>query len=248
MKKIIIGILNKFGYRISKAPITLNGLKVEPDFISKHNWILKYKFETIIDIGANKGQFAARFRVLFPEAWIYSFEPIPEVYDQLSKLFELDAKFKAFNLGLGKQSGTIDFFQNEFSDSSSALPMKSLHKENFPFTVKEKQIQIKVECLDEVMNSIPVSKPLLVKIDVQGFEEMVILGGENTIKNASVIIVEVSFCELYEDQIYFNTIYDHFQRLGFTYRGNYGQLLSPIDGSVLQADAIFINDNSAIAD
>ncbi|WP_158093922.1 FkbM family methyltransferase [Algoriphagus ratkowskyi] len=222
----------------------LNGLKVEHDFISKHNWILKYNFKTIIDIGANRGQFASRFRVLFPESWIYSFEPIPEVYEQLCKRFELDTKFKAFNLGLGKQSGTIEFYQNEFTDSSSALPMKSLHKVNFPKTYIEKQIQIKIDRLDEIMKSITTSNPLLVKIDVQGFEEMVILGGKDTLIRASIVIVEVSFYELYENQVYFKTIYDHMDRLGFTYRGNYDQLISPIDGCVLQSDAIFIRENA----
>tara|TARA_R110002020_G_scaffold47937_2_gene137028 strand:+ start:87251 stop:88120 length:870 start_codon:yes stop_codon:yes gene_type:complete len=245
MKQLIIKSLKKLGYKLAKAPIMLNELEVKYDFIPKHRWILNYKFSFIIDVGANRGQFAARFRALFPEAIIYSFEPIPEVYDQLCKRFEKDANFKGFNLGLGKESGEINFFQNEFSDSSSALPMKNLHKENFPKTTNEKQIEIKVECLDTVMKSISISHPLLIKIDVQGFEEMVIIGGEKTIRSASVVIVEVSFRELYEDQVYFKTIYDHMQRLGFSYSGNYGQLLSPIDGSVLQADSIFINNNLA---
>lgn len=244
MKGLIINILNKFGYRITKAPIILNGLKVEHDFVSKHQWFLKYKFETILDIGANKGQFAARFRVLFQEAWIYSFEPIPEVYELLCKRFEGDKKFKAFNLGLGKQSETIQFYQNDFSDSSSVLPMKSLHKENFPQTLNEKLIEIKIDRLDSIAKSITISDFLLVKIDVQGFEEMVILGGEETIKKAKVLIVEVSFYELYENQIYFKTIFNHMNRLGFTYHGNYEQLVSPINGCILQADAIFVNENS----
>ncbi|MBB6327814.1 FkbM family methyltransferase [Algoriphagus iocasae] len=243
MKEILIRLLKKFGYRLTKAPITLNGLKVEHDFLSRHNWILKYGIETIIDIGANKGQFAARFRVLFPDAWIYSFEPIPEVYDQLCKRFELDTKFQAFNLGLGKHSGEIDFFQNEFTDSSSALPMKKLHKENFPRTSNEKKIQIKIERLDEIMKSIVSSSPMLIKIDVQGFEEMVILGGKDTLIKASVVIVEVSFYELYENQVFFKTIYEHMLSLAFSYHGNYEQLVSPVDGCVLQADAIFIKEN-----
>lgn len=243
MKRLFVNLLKRFGYGLAKAPIILNGLKVEHDFLSKHHWILKYEFETIIDIGANKGQFAARFRVLFPEAWIYSFEPIPEVYDQLCKRFKSDSKFKAFNLGLGEQSGSIDFFQNEFTDSSSALPMKRLHKENFPRTSNEKQIQIKIDRLDEVMKTIMMSYPILIKIDVQGFEEMVILGGKEALKKASIVIVEVSFYELYENQVYFKTIYDHMLSLDFSYRGNYEQLISPLDGCVLQADAIFVKEN-----
>ena len=243
MKRLFINLLNKLGYRLVKAPIVIERLKVESNFLLKHKWIVKYNFETIIDIGANKGQFAARFRVLFPDAMIYSFEPIPEVFDELCKRFEKDNNFKAFNLGLGREPGTIDFYQNEFSDSSSALPMKRLHKDNFPKTSKEKLIKIKVGSLDEVMQSLMIGNSVLIKIDVQGFEELVILGGKETLKKALIVIVEVSFYELYESQVYFNTIYNHLFNLGFSYRGNYEQLISPLDGSILQADAIFFKEN-----
>jgi hypothetical protein len=93
-------------------------------------------------------------------------------------------------------------------------------------------------------DSMPLLKtPLLIKIDVQGFERMVILGGIQTIKKAEVLIVEVSFQELYENQVPFDTIYSLLTGLGFTFIGNYDQLLSPKDGSILQADAIFLNQS-----
>ncbi|EAZ82442.1 FkbM family methyltransferase [Algoriphagus machipongonensis] len=243
MKLLINRILNKLGYSITKAPLVINGIKVEYNFLEKHSWIVKYNISTILDIGANKGQFAARFRILFPKAKIYSFEPIPEIFEHLCARFKLDENFKAFNLGLGNKSGKIDFFQNEFSDSSSAFPMKGLHKSNFPKTIHEKQIRIDVERLDDVMNDISFAQPLLIKIDVQGFEEMVILGGLKTLSKAEIVIVEVSFFELYENQVYFETIYNHMKSLFFSFKGNFEQLISPIDGCVLQADAIFVRDN-----
>jgi FkbM family methyltransferase len=235
--------IQRFGYTLEKAPVHIKGVKVEYDFLKKHQWILNLDIQTILDIGANKGQFAARFRFLFPETWIFSFEPIPEIYEQLCKRFATDSKFKAFNLGIGKESGSIDFFQNEFTDSSSAFPMKGLHIESFPKTSVVKKIQIEIYSLDEVVKSISISFPLLIKIDVQGFEEMVILGGKDTLKKASIVIIEVSFYELYENQVFFSSIYDYMQDLGFSYHGNYEQLLSPLDGSILQADAIFLREN-----
>jgi hypothetical protein len=82
--------------------------------------------------------------------------------------------------------------------------------------------------------------PILIKIDVQGFEDKVIAGGADTIKKAKVIIIEVTFKELYTDQPLFHDIYEMLSKLGFTYHGNFDQLPSPVTGEILQADAIFI--------
>jgi FkbM family methyltransferase len=247
MKRLLTLFFRFLGYEVKKGPQVISGTKVEYYFFKNHRWVMEYKFQTIIDIGANKGQFASRFRLLFPEAEIHSFEPIPQVYQELVGKFSQDAKFHAYNLGLGSDKGTFDFFQNDFSDSSSLLPMKDLHKESFPFTRNEKLIRIQVERLDSVAEGISLSQPLMVKIDVQGFEEQVILGGKNTLQQALLVIVEVSFVELYENQVYFDTIYSLLKDLGFRYAGNYDQLISPLNGSILQADAIFLNEKIASA-
>lgn len=241
IKRIARNFLANFGIRMARAPINVKGLKVEHNFFERHQWLSNYNFETILDIGANKGQFAARMRLLFPKAKIYSFEPIPEVYNDLCLKFEKDKNFKAFNIGLGQESGTFDFFQNDFSDSSSLLPMKDFHKETFPQTLNEKKIQIKVESLDVFASTLKLKSPLLIKIDVQGFEKMVILGGKETLKKADLVIVEVSFFALYENQVFFGSVYSELIALGFEYQGNYEQMSSPIDGCILQADAIFRN-------
>lgn len=241
MKDRINHFLRGFGYEVRKGPISVSGLQVEPDFFKKNAWIKNKGFQTILDIGANQGQFAGRFRLLFPNAHIYSFEPIPEVYLALCRKFDKDPHFTAFNLGLGDIPGLFDFYLNQFPDSSSLLPMKSLHIEIFPFTQHSSQIKIKVETLDRLATNLPLQGPLLVKIDVQGFEKKVILGGLETIKKASMVMVEVSYQELYENQNSFEDIFSLLKDLGFAFVGNYDQLLSPKDCSILQADAIFVN-------
>jgi hypothetical protein len=81
--------------------------------------------------------------------------------------------------------------------------------------------------------------PLLLKLDVQGFEDKVIAGGENVVARAKIIIIEVSFQPLYEGGLLFDDIYRILKERGFAYHGNFDQLLSPKDGRALQADAIF---------
>ena len=244
MKKFILRLVKKLGYSISKGKVKYNGIFVEHDFEIKHKWLRERNIKTVLDIGANTGQFASKARALFPTAQIYSFEPIQAVYALLDKKFENDLKFKSFNLGLGDSKGIVSFFQNEFSDSSSLLPMNQLHKENFPKTINEKKIEIQIDQLDNLINDLDLERPILIKIDVQGFEDKVISGGEKVIEMANIAIIEVGFYKLYENQVMFDDILLKMNSLGFIYKGNYDQLISPLNGSVLQADAIFINDKA----
>jgi hypothetical protein len=79
-----------------------------------------------------------------------------------------------------------------------------------------------------------------VKIDVQGYEDRVIAGGDAVISRSKAMIVEVSFQELYEGQPLFDDIYQRLKQKGFAYMGNLYQLLNPADAAVLQADALFV--------
>ena len=147
--------------------------------------------------------------------------------------------FEAYNIALGEEKGIVSFSQNEFSDSSSCLKMKDRHKEAFPYTSNESEIKVKMTTLDEAINTNDIKSPYLVKLDVQGFEEKVINGGQNIIQNADYIITEVSFVELYENQPLFAVLYEKLTGMGFRYIGNFEQLYSPINNEILQADAIF---------
>lgn len=216
--------------------------KEEADLRRSNQWLTEFNFHSIIDIGANEGQFAKKVRTLFPETKIISFEPIPSVFEKLRAEFALDKNFKAFNVGLGEKEEKMQLWLNEYSPSSSLLKMDH-HTEHFDFAVKQNQIEIQLAKLDSFKNEIDESKPFLVKIDVQGYEDRVIKGGTAVLKQAKMIITEVSFVSLYEGQVLFDQIYSSLRALGFKYAGNYEQLHSPINHSVLQADAIFLREN-----
>jgi len=118
--------------------------------------------------------------------------------------------------------------------------MGATHVREFPFTSGGTHIPITVSTLDAEFEILPIDEPLLVKIDVQGFEDRVISGGRSTLGRAAVVIVESSFEHLYDGQVLFDEINDAMRRIGFCYRGNMAQLRSPDDGRVLQCDAIFV--------
>lgn len=221
------------GYKVVSA--------VDEDGLDKiGSWINRYGFRHVLDIGANEGQFASKARKKFPNAFIHSFEPLPHVYQKLKKEFHKDANFKSYNIALGSEKGISTIVLNHHSASSSMLQMSEEFSQHFNFVKADREIEINVERLDDVFDNSKLQTPYLVKIDVQGFEREVIAGGREVLSNADVIIIEVSFHKLYNNQVLFDEIYDNMNNLGFKYSGNLDQLSSPINGEILQADALFV--------
>lgn len=209
-------------------------------FRDSHRWMLEYQFKSIIDIGANVGQFGKKIRQYYPEAHLYSFEPIPFVCEELKLNFKGDTNFTAINAGVGDRDGNAKFHMNLFSDSSSMLEIAELHTKNFPYTKDEIEIDVEIKRLDSCFKATEIQKPYLVKIDVQGFEEQVIDGGLQVIGDAEMVITEASYKELYKGQSLFDALYEKLKALGFEYIGNLDQMESAFTGEPLQGDAIFV--------
>jgi FkbM family methyltransferase len=212
----------------------------EPKKEDRFKWIRNLDIKTVIDVGANTGQFAAEIHGILPEAAIYSFEPLRECYDFLVDNMSHVSKFRAFNIALGSEQSEIEMHRSDFTPSSSIRRMSELHRQAFPFTSKDVIEKIAIRQLDDVTRGLDLAENILIKIDVQGFEDKVIAGGLRTIQIAKLLIVEMSFEILYDGQPLFDTIYETVIRMGFAYHGNFNQLLNPIDGNILQADAIFM--------
>jgi FkbM family methyltransferase len=205
-----------------------------------NKWLQRMGVRTVIDVGANTGQFARLARRTFPDAMIYSFEPIEKCYRQLLASFANDSRFQAFPWALGDQTGQASFHQSNYSPSSSVLPMAALHREQFPYTAKESVGLVEMRRLDDAARLLKLETPVLAKLDVQGYEDHVIKGGINVLRAATVLIIEVSFERLYAGQPLFHEIYELTSGMNFLYHGSWRQLLSPEDGRPLQADAVFI--------
>jgi len=118
--------------------------------------------------------------------------------------------------------------------------MDPTHVREFPWSAGGNEISVATSTLDQALVDVSVDTPLLVKIDVQGTEDLVIAGGPATLALAGVVIVETSFERLYSGQPLFDDIYRLMREKGLLYRGSLGELCSPQDGRVLQADSVFV--------
>ena len=207
-------------------------------------WLQKAGVRTVLDIGANSGQFTCAITAVLPEVEVYSFEPLPEMYEKLRRKVGDRERCHAFCYALGEEKGDLHFWQNNFTKSSSLLPMTQLHKEAFPWTGESKLITVKVETLDSLADRIALHPSVLMKIDVQGYELNVLKGAAKTLQEIDYIWVETSFQPLYEGQAGFGEVYAFLEKRGFGYAGSPEQLISPLDGSILQEDVLFVRNTA----
>jgi FkbM family methyltransferase len=205
-----------------------------------YSWLRNLNITTVLDVGANTGQFALQIHALLPDAKIYSFEPLTDCYALLRKNMRGIANFESFNVALGNANGKCSIYRNAFSPSSSLLPMQNLLKQAFPQTAHTELEEIEICRLDDMAHTLELDGNVLIKIDVQGFEDMVIIGGQKVIERAHVIIVETTFEPLYQGQVLFDSIYSMLTSKGFEIRGCEDPLRDPGDTRILQCDSIFI--------
>jgi FkbM family methyltransferase len=204
-------------------------------------WMQSHGIRTIIDVGANEGQFAAMARRLFPASRILSFEPIATCYQKLRQDMAGDPLFEAFPYALGDEEGVASFHQNEFSPSSSMLPMKDSHRQAFPFTSHDRVTQIDVRRMDDVLaGRADVVSPVLLKLDVQGFEARVLAGGRATLARCKLVLVELSLESLYEGEPLAHEMISLLASAGYRVAGIADCLRRPSDQRPLQMDAIFV--------
>ncbi len=233
MRQLIKKLFLFFGFQISRAK------QSEPDEARKWTWLSKFTINSIVDIGANEGQFAKKILKIFPNAKLHCFEPLQDVFEKLKLNLSNRTDVYFYNVGLGERDEEQKIFNNEYSPSSSLLEMSDLHKKNFDYAVRVEPKSIQIRKLDNFISDVRPDR-LLIKVDVQGYEMHVINGGGKMIALADIIIIETSFQQLYKDQPLFGDIYDYFTNHGFYFAGNIEQLLSPVDMQILQADAVFI--------
>lgn len=202
-------------------------------------WLRDIRFSTVLDVGANTGQFARAAHYLFPDARIYSFEPLPACFDALTARMKDVASFEAFPTAIGNEDGTVTIHQSTFSPSSSILPMTSEHTAAFPWTAGGEDVEVEIHSLDHFLPRITLAGEVLLKIDVQGYSQHVLLGAPLTLARTNTVLVETSFVNLYEGEATFDQTYRLLLAAGFVFAGFLDQLTHPETDRILQGDAVF---------
>lgn len=203
-------------------------------------FLAHHDIRTVIDVGANTGQFAGLIHRLCHQARILSFEPVPDCLPELNATLASIPGSKAFPIALGEKPGSVRMNHSVFTPCSSLLAGTDRLGEDYPDAALVQSIEVPLERLDDTLSGEQLDPGILVKLDVQGYEVPVIRGATAILNRAAIVVVEVCFFRrLYEGQPLFDDIYGVLKDLGFTYMGNPEQHCRKSDGRIVEADAVF---------
>ena len=196
-------------------------------------------FRTIIDAGANVGQFARAAHLCFPDARILSFEPLEDVAARLAANLADVPGHQLFRTALGASDGTVRFHRNSFDQSSSVLPMQ--HNPDGMLADKREVavLEVPIARLDTVLAAETLSAPVLLKLDLQGHELEALRGAEQTLARVDAITLEAVFEAEYFGEPLFEEVWEHLRGRGFSFQRPLN-LSHGKSGRIVQIDALFV--------
>jgi FkbM family methyltransferase len=197
------------------------------------------KPKTVIDVGANIGQFAVASSRLFHGAKVYPVEPDPRVAEILRKNVGLTVAANVCVTAIGDSVGIVTFNVNHDPQVSSLLPLGTDRIESFPDSKVIEKISVPITTLDSLFGGIVLEEPIFLKIDVQGFEDRVITGAAVFLTRVQWVLMEVSFAKLYEGERDFEAVVELLGKNGFRFVRPLNFHTSPKTGEIIEMDALF---------
>jgi len=182
--------------------IRLNGINSRDDLRFVH-FLKMHNIDTVLDVGANRGQFATQLFKAGYEGHVISFEPLPNAHAELSKVAAAYGErwVVAPCVALSDKAGAAKFFVTEVDTASSLLePLDSL-VEATPQARIEQCIEVQTERLDVLAGKLDLDLDhVFLKLDVQGSETQVLAGASDMLTQFRGVLVELSLVELYSGQ------------------------------------------------
>lgn len=196
------------------------------------------EIDLVIDVGANKGQYAKEIRKSGFKGQIISFEPVQETYNHLVKVSNRDKFWDVRKTGVGARSGTATINVSKNSVYSSFREQTSLAPE---FSKKSAVVlteTVPVIALDDL--DFGSAKSIFLKIDTQGYEQEVLSGAHKLLSRCEGVQLELPVEHLYADVWSFTEAVAYMDEAGFL--PAHFQTVNPIHddpSSAIEFDCIF---------
>jgi len=175
--------------------------------------------ETCYDVGANVGQFGTKLRKFGFTGSILSFEPLTQAHQRLKKTAaRFDNWYVAGQMALGDKPGTIDINVSSNLHSSSGFTPSARSIEIDPGIEIIGQETVAVQTLDNIVQATPEidsSCAALLKIDVQGYQVLVLAGATRALAQARLVFVEMNMAPVYDGAPGFVDVYTMLEARGF---------------------------------
>lgn len=175
------------------------------------------KTDLVLDIGANRGQFAKSLYDYGYQHKVLSFEPLSAIHDSLQENSKTNILWHVHEkCCIGDQEKMVDINVSNLVGNSSILDIKAT-KYNVPeshYIKKERVPQITLASLNE-NQFIKQAKNIFVKMDIQGYEHYVLSQLPNINYKINGFYLELSLVNLYDEQKDYLYICNQLKEFGF---------------------------------
>jgi hypothetical protein len=104
-------------------------------------------------------------------------------------------------------------------------------------------MKVPVVTLDQVAHEKKIAGHGLLKIDVQFAEHLVLKGAQQLLEQVDALLVELSLVGYASQEMLFHEMCELIRSLGFRYYEDAGGWRSPVDGTLLQKDVLFVKEH-----
>jgi FkbM family methyltransferase len=130
--------------------------------------------KVFVDVGANIGGYAIRAAKYCK---VYAIEPLPRNYKILKINEKLNnAKVNSFNIAAGNKNGKVKLYYTQGNYGTSSIKQEQNYF-----------VEVEMKPLDEIINEESID---LIKIDVEGAEDLVLEGARNCLRRTKMVIIE----------------------------------------------------------
>ena len=140
--------------------------------------------KVVFDVGANIGQSALNYVRQFPQAEIYSFEPVTATYRELVVATRKFPRIHPYHLGMGREAGKTTINVNPHSAISS---IKLCRPEDHPETIE-------LETIARFAKELNLKTIDFLKVDAEGYDLEVLAGAAPLLQEQKIHFVLVE-CE-----------------------------------------------------
>ena len=230
-------LLRKIGYDINRYPSF--------PLRSRIQLINKLNIDTILDIGANIGQYAQEMRNLGYDGQIISFEPVNQAYNELLEHAKTDPKWICQNLAFGDFDGYDEINISGRHTSSSLLHMNEVMENIIPDVKYVSKQKVQVMKLSSYIRQARFNN-LFIKIDTQGYEMKILEGAALETSNIKAIQLEMSFEEIYRGEVLIHDMVQYLYSNGYKLWNLEPGFYDPQTLRLLQADGVFVKKDLLI--
>ncbi|MGV9455466.1 FkbM family methyltransferase [Streptomyces sp. NPDC003635] len=206
-----------------------------------------YGVNCVLDVGANRGQYAKRLRRHGYRGRIVSFEPTREAYDRLSDAAANDPDWRVHHCGLGREDTTAEIHVG-WNTMNSLLPASDYGRDRYKrfHTTRTEEIRVRRldAVLDEALDGLSDPRPFL-KMDTQGYDLEVFAGAGERIADFVGLQSEVAVLRLYEGSPAMSEALATYEDGGFEITGMYPVTREAATGRVVEFDVVMMRAKAA---